>query len=104
MMGQGIRTSTRRRMLFLSIVVAFSGGLLFFMDGACLAQAGESAQGESAGQGMDMDRHDHGEGTVDMMVPHQKHLGPHMRWTELRQANADDAGERIRSFRLCDRP
>ena len=27
-----------------------------------------------------------------MMVPHQQHLGPHMRWTVFRTANADDAG------------
>jgi hypothetical protein len=38
-----------------------------------------------------MDHHDHAEGTVDMMVPHQKHLGPHMKWPVLRTANADDA-------------
>ncbi len=38
-----------------------------------------------------MDQHDHADGAVDMMTPHQKHLGPHMRWTELRTANADDA-------------
>ena len=38
-----------------------------------------------------MDQYDHADGAVDMMTPHQKHLGPHMRWTELRTANADDA-------------
>ena len=62
------------------------------MDGARSAQAGESAQEESPDQSEDMDRHDHAEGTVDMMVPHQQHLGPHMKWTRLRTANADDAG------------
>jgi hypothetical protein len=62
------------------------------MDAARSVQAGESAQGESPGQSADMDRHDQAEGTVDMMVPHQQHLGPHMKWTRLRTANTDDAG------------
>jgi hypothetical protein len=91
MAGQGIRTSMRWLRFFLGFVVAFSGGLFFLMDGARAAQAGESVQGESTAQSMDMDHHDQAEGTVDMMVPHQQHLGPHMRWTELRTANADDA-------------
>ena len=91
MAGQGIRKSTRCLGFSLGIVVAFSGSLFFIMDGACLAQAGELAQGESPGQSEDMDHHDHAEGTVGMMVPHQKHLGPHMKWTRLRTANADDA-------------
>ena len=92
MVGQGIRKSTRFFWLSLGIVVAFSGSLLFLMDGARSAQADESVQGESTAQSMDMDRHDQAEGTVDMMVPHQKHLGPHMKWTRLRTANTDDAG------------
>jgi hypothetical protein len=79
-------------MFFLSLALAISVSLLTPMDGAGLAQAVESAQEESPGQSMDMDRHDHAEGTVDMMVPHQKHRGPHMRWTTLRTANADDVG------------
>ena len=90
MVGQDIRTSTRCLWLSLGIVVAFSGSLFFLMDRARLAQAGESAQGESPGQSADMDHHDHAEETVDMMVPHQQHLGPHMKWTSLRTANADD--------------
>ena len=61
------------------------------MDGARSVQAGESAQGDSPGQSAGMDRHDHAEGTVDMMVSHQQHLGRHMKWTRLRTANADDA-------------
>jgi hypothetical protein len=66
--------------------MAFSVNLLTPMDGARSVQAGESAQGESPGH------HDHAEGMVDMMVPHQKHLGSHMKWTTLRTANADDVG------------
>src|SRR5688572_3171013 len=92
MAGQGIRKTMHYLGFFLGFVVAFSESLVFFMDGACPAQAGESVQGESTAQGMDMDRRDHAEGPVDMMVPHQKHLGPHMKWTVLRTANADDVG------------
>ena len=77
MTGQGIRKSTRCLWFSLGIVVAFSGSLLFLMDCARSAQAGESMQGESSGQGIDMDHRDQAEGTVDMMVPHQQHLGPH---------------------------
>ena len=79
MAGQGIRKPTRCLGFFLGIVVAFSGSLFFLMDGAGVAQAGESLQGESTAQSMDMDHPDHAEGAVDMMVPHQQHLGPHMR-------------------------
>ena len=92
MAGQGILTSMRCLRFFLSCVLAFSVSLLSPMDGVRSAQAGESAQGESSGQSADMGQHDHAEGTVDMMVPHQQHLGPHMKWTVLRTANADDAG------------
>ena len=91
MAGQGVLTSMRCLRFFLSGVLAFSVSLLTPMDGDCSAQAGEPAQGESPGQSADMDHHDHAEGTVDMMVPHQKHFGPHMKWTVLRTANADDA-------------
>ena len=91
MAGQGVLTSMRYLRFFLSCVLAFSVSLLTPMDGVGLAQAGQSAQRETSGQSIDMDRHDHAEGTVDMMVPHQKHLGPHMKWTRLRAANADDA-------------
>ena len=46
MAGQGIQKLMWCLRFYLGIVVAFSGSLLFLMDGACLAQAGESAQGE----------------------------------------------------------
>ena len=55
MAGQGIRKSTRFFWLSLGIVVAFSGSLLFLMDGARSAQADESVQGESTAQSMDME-------------------------------------------------
>ena len=66
MASQGIRKSTRCLGFSLGIVVAFSGSLLFVTDGAGPAQAGESVQGESTAQSIDMERHDHAEGTVDM--------------------------------------
>ena len=40
---------------------------------------------------MKIDHHDHADSTVDSMIPHQRHDGPHMRWTTLRPPNADDA-------------
>ncbi len=83
MAGQGFRESMRYIMFFISCVLAFSVSLLIPIDGARSVQAGESAQGKSLDQSTDMDRHDQAEGTVDMMVPHQKHLGPHMKWTRL---------------------
>jgi hypothetical protein len=89
--GHGELTAMCYLKFFFSCVLAFSISLLSPVDSAQAAQAGESAQGESTAQSSDMDRHDHAEGTVDMMVPHQKHLGPHMKWTRLRTANADDA-------------
>ena len=91
MAGPGFRNSTHCLRIFLGWVLVFSGSQFFLMDSARSAQAGESAQGEPPAQSGDMDHHDHAEGTVDMMVPHQKHIGPHMKWTALRTANADDA-------------
>jgi hypothetical protein len=89
--GQGPLTSMCCFRFFLGCVLLFSGSLFPLTDTRHSAQAGESAQGEPPGQSVDMDHHDHVEGTVDMMVPHQQHLGPHMKWTALRTANADDA-------------
>ena len=89
---QGVRHSTRCLRFFLGCVLALAGSLAALMNGVLSAQAGELVQGESTAQSMDMDGHDYAEGTVSMMVPHQKHLGPHMKWTRLRTANADDAG------------
>jgi len=40
---------------------------------------------------MDMDHHEHALNSVDSMVPHQQHTGPHMKWTTLRPANTADA-------------
>ena len=88
---QGIRNSLRCISLFLGCVLTLSGSLLALMGGALSAQADELAQGEHAAQSADMDQHDHADGAVDMMIPHQQHLGPHMKWTALRVANADDA-------------
>ena len=88
---QGIRNSTRCLRFFLGCVLALSGSLFALMDGVLSAQSWESAQGERAAQSPDMDQHDHADGAVEMMIPHQQNLGPHMKWTALRTANADDA-------------
>jgi len=61
------------------------------VDGARWAEAGESIKGEAAVQNLDMDHHEHSEGAVEAMIPHQRHMGPHMKWTALRPANAGDA-------------
>jgi len=61
------------------------------VDGARWAEAGESIKGEAAVQNMDMDHHEHSEGAVEAMIPHQRYMGPHMKWTALRPANAGDA-------------
>lgn len=90
MFGHNFHRSTRRLKSFPGIGLACLVSLFFVMDGARWVQAGESAQGEPAAQSGDMDHHDHADGALDSMVPHQQHLGPHMRWTALRPPNADD--------------
>jgi hypothetical protein len=90
MIGQGEPTLIRYLILPFSCALAFSLNVHAPVDGTRPAQAGELTQDDSAARSAEMDRHDHSEGTVDMMVPHQRHLGPHMKWTELRAANADD--------------
>ena len=89
MPNRGIRKSSRRLRFLLGIVLVYSGILFCFVNGASWAQAGESVKGEAAAQ--DMDHHEHAEGAVEAMIPHQRHMGPHMKWTALRPANAGDA-------------
>ena len=91
MPGRGIRKSTRHLRFVLGIVLVYSGILFCFVDGARWAHAGGSLKGEAAAQDMDMDHHEHAEGAVEAMIPHQRHMGPHMKWTALRPANAGDA-------------
>ncbi|MBI3355748.1 MAG: hypothetical protein HY038_03050 [Nitrospirae bacterium] len=55
------------------------------------APSGDSGQGDHTAQIMDMDHHEHAEGAIESMTPHLQHTGPHMRWTGLRPANANDA-------------
>ena len=83
--------SKRGLRFLLSCVLVCSGTQLSLMYEAIGAKAGESPAEESAAQNMDMDHHDHAEGAVDSMIPHQQHIGPHMRWTGLRPANTTDA-------------
>ena len=84
---QSVRCSMHCLRFIVGCVLALSGNLVALMGGGLPAQAGESGLGEGAA----MDQHDHADGAVDMMTPHQKHLGPHMKWTALRTVNADDA-------------
>ena len=59
---------------FLGLLLVLCGNLVSLADGVLA----------------DMD-HEHTAGTVDAMTPHQRHVGPHMRWTTLRPADAGDA-------------
>jgi hypothetical protein len=90
MAGHSALTTIRCLRLCLGGVQVFSLSLHAAVEGTRPAQAGESAQGDAPGQSPDIDRPDHAEGTVEMMVPYQRHLGAHMKWTVLRAANADD--------------
>jgi hypothetical protein len=90
MASQEFQSVARSCRFLLGCVLLVSGSQLFLIDGARSAQAGELAQGAQSTQSADMDHHDHAEGTVDMMIPHQQHRGPHMKWTALRTANAGD--------------
>jgi hypothetical protein len=91
MSGGDLRKSTRRLMLFLGCFIALSESLFSPVHDALSAQSSESAQGEHPGQATEMDHHDHADGAIETMIPHQQHTGPHMRWTTLRPANANDA-------------
>jgi hypothetical protein len=66
------------------------------LDAASQAQPSGPSQEQSGMDHMDMD-HEHSAGMMDAMRPHEQHVGPHMRWTTLRPANAADEkrGEEI---------
>ena len=91
------RKSKRYLRLLLAWFLVLSGSQLSLMDGEIWAQAGEPTVGEPATQNMDMDHHEHSVGAIESMTPHLQHTGPHMKWTALRPANAEDAqrGEQI---------
>jgi hypothetical protein len=84
------RKSTRGLGFLLGLSLVFSGWQLSLMYGATWVQADEPTVGEPAAQDTDMDHHEHAEGAIESMIPHQQHTGPHMKWTALRPANADD--------------
>lgn len=91
MSSEGIHKSMHRHPLFLACLIAFAASLFSPLHDAHPAPSGEPAQGEQSGQVMEMDPHDHADGTIEAMTPHQQHTGPHMRWTALRPANAQDS-------------
>ena len=63
---------------------------LFCLWDASSAKPSQSSQEASALQFAGMD-HEHSAGAVEAMTPHQRHAGPHMKWTALRPSNAGDA-------------
>jgi len=85
-----VRGAIRSLTFGLSCFLVVSGSLLYLACGVHSAHPGESAQGEHAIQEMDMDHHDHMGGAIESMIPHQQHTGPHMKWTALRPADAED--------------
>src|SRR5215472_13023573 len=85
-----VRGAIRYLTFGLSCFLVGSGSLLYLACGVHSAYPGESAQGELATQEMDMDHHDHMGGAIESMIPHQRHTGPHMKWTALRPADAED--------------
>ena len=97
MAGQELQSFTRSCRFLFGCGLILAASQFFLINDARSAQVGELAQEESSAQSADMDHHDHAEGTVETMVPHQQHRGPHMKWTALRPANAADThrGEQI---------
>ena len=91
MSGQGFRKFARLLKFFPCAFIVCSGSLSWLGYDVLSAQSGESGQEVSADQGMELDHHDHADGTIESMIPHQQHIGPHMKWTALRPANQDDA-------------
>ena len=96
------RTSMRYLKFLLGCILVVSGSQLSLMFGPIWAHADEPSVGEPAAQHTDMDHHQHSEGAIESMTPHQQHMGPHMSWTALRPTNADDiqrAEQIVHTFR-----
>src|SRR5512146_642030 len=91
MSSQGSYVSTCRLRFCLGCALAFSCGPFSVIDDARAAQGVESAEEEFAVRSSGMDHPEHAAGVVESMIPHQRHTGPHMKWTALRSSNADDA-------------
>ncbi len=91
MSGQDPRASLSLAAPCLGWIMAVAGILFSPSHDAFSAPSGESAPEESSVKALRTNHHDHAEGTVESMIPHQQHNGPHMRWTSLRPANALDA-------------
>lgn len=87
---QEFRNPMRYLRFFLGLLLASCWSVLSLTDGAQAAQLGQSSQEEPAIHLADMD-HEHSRGAVEAMTPHQRHVGPHMKWTVLRPADAGDA-------------
>jgi hypothetical protein len=94
---QGLRRIMCDQLLRLGGLLLVAGTLGCFAAPTHAGHADQSAQGEQLTESMDMDHHQHSVDAIDAMTPHLQHSGPHMRWTSLRPANADDRqrGEEI---------
>jgi hypothetical protein len=71
------------------LVVASCWSVFCLLD-AHSGQLSRSSQEEAVTRFAGMD-HEHSAGAVEAMTPHQRHTGPHMKWTALRPANPQDA-------------
>jgi hypothetical protein len=72
-------------------LIVWALGLFTVSPDAHSTPSDQSVQGGTSTEAMDMDRHDHADGAIEAMTPHQHHTGPHMRWTVLRPVNAADS-------------
>lgn len=78
--SQGFPHSIPDLTLFLSVLAMTFWSGLSIIDGA-----------RSAEVGLDAMDHEHSGGAVEAMIPHLRHVGPHMKWTALRPATAADS-------------
>jgi len=78
--SQGFPHSIPDLTLFLSVLAMTFWSGLSIMDGA-----------RSAEVRLDAMDHEHSGGAVEAMIPHLRHVGPHMKWTALRPATAADS-------------
>ena len=78
--SQGFPHSIPDLTLFLSVLAMTFWSGLSIIDGA-----------RSAEVRLDAMAHEHSGGAVEAMIPHLRHVGPHMKWTALRPATAADS-------------
>ena len=89
-MPRSVNLRSTSCLLFGTLLAVVSGHQLTRFAEPVWAQATDPP-GEPARQTMEMDHHEHALNSVDSMVPHEQHTGPHIKWTTLRPANTADA-------------